>query len=161
MYRHSWNSSPSILSYPKANRMIQRMQTLWMLLGTIAAALIWIVPIFGGQSADGAAWIFSIRENLLIMFLVSLAVMVPFINIFLFKSRSTQKKLVIVNMFLAAAILASEYFFVAAFKKEFGVVQGNWQLSAVLPFFILIFMAFAYRGIRHDEKLLSSADRMR
>lgn len=141
--------------------MIQRVQTLWMLLSSIAAALIWIVPVFGGLAADGTARICSIRENLLIMFLVALAVIIPFINMFLFKARPTQKKLVVVNMLLAAAILGAEYFFVAAFKKEFGIVQGNWQLSAVLPFFIILFMVFAYRGIRQDEQLLSNADRMR
>ncbi len=141
--------------------MIQRVQTLWMLLGSIAAALILIVPIFGGQAADGNIREFAIRERLVIMFLVVLATILPFINIFFFRSRPTQKKLLIINMLLAAAILGAEYFFVIQFKEEFGIVQGSWQLSAVLPFFIILFMVFAYRGIRHDEKLLSSADRMR
>ncbi len=141
--------------------MIQRVQTLWMLLGSIAAALIFIVPIFGGQAADGSIREFAIRERLLIMFLVVLATIIPFISIFFFRSRPTQKKLLIINTVLAAAILGAEYFFVLQFKDQFGIVQGNWQLSAVLPFFIILFMVFAYRGIRHDEKLLSSADRMR
>lgn len=132
-----------------------------MLLGSIAAALIFIVPIFGGQAADGSIREFAISERLLIMFLVVLATVIPFICIFFFRSRPTQKKLLIINTVLAAAILGAEYFFVLQFKKEFGIVQGNWQLSAVLPFFIILFMVFAYRGIRHDEKLLSSADRMR
>jgi hypothetical protein len=34
-------------------------------------------------------------------------------------------------------------------------------MAAMLPIFIIIFHIFAFVGIRKDEKLLSSADRMR
>jgi hypothetical protein len=47
------------------------------------------------------------------------------------------------------------------FKKDNGIVQGDWQMIAILPLFMLLFHVFAYRGIVADEKLLSSADRMR
>jgi hypothetical protein len=47
------------------------------------------------------------------------------------------------------------------FKKESGIIQGDWQMIAILPLFILVFHIFAYRGIAADEKLISSADRMR
>jgi hypothetical protein len=57
-----------------------------MLLGSIAAALILIVPIFGGQAADGNIREFAIRERLVIMFLVVLATILPFINIFFFNN---------------------------------------------------------------------------
>lgn len=141
--------------------MIQRIQSLWLLLSTLCAALIWIIPIFGGMGADNLPKAFSIRESLILMFIVALSTILPFIAIFLFKSRSTQKKLIIINMILAAGIIVAEYLTVEQFKASFGIVQGNWQMSAILPFFIILFGFFAFRGILHDEKLLSSADRMR
>jgi hypothetical protein len=141
--------------------MIQRIQSLWLLLSAICAMLIWIIPIFGGMGIDNLPKAFSIQENLALMFIIALAAIIPFINIFLFKSRSTQKKLIIVNALIAAGIIVTEYLLVEQFKIDFGVPQGNWQLSAILPFFIILFQVFAYRGILHDEKLLSSADRMR
>lgn len=141
--------------------MIQRIQTLWLLLSTLCAALVWIIPVYGGSGADQVIREFSIRENLLMMFLVTLSAIIPFITIFFFRNRSIQKKLLIVNLLLALAVIAAEYFAANAFKKEFGIIQGNWQLSAILPFFIILFCIFAYRGILHDEKLLSAADRLR
>lgn len=141
--------------------MIQRIQSLWLLLSTVCAILIWIVPVFGGIGTDTLPKVFSIRESLVMMFLVSLASIIPFIAIFLFKSRGTQKKLIAVNTVLALGTIAAEYLLVEQFKVDFGISQGNWQLSAILPFFIILFQAFAYRGILHDEKLLSNADRMR
>lgn len=141
--------------------MIQRIQSLWLLLSTLCATLIWIIPIFGGVGSDNLPKDFSIRESLILMFIVALATILPFITIFLFKSRSTQKKLIIINIILAAITIAAEYLMVEQFKNSFGIIQGNWQLSAILPFFIILFNVFAFRGIIHDEKLLSSADRMR
>lgn len=141
--------------------MIQRIQSLWLLLSTLCAALIWIIPIFGGIGSDNLPKNFSIRESLILMFIVALSTIIPFITIFLFKSRSTQKKLIIANIILAIAVIAAEYLLIEQFKASFGIVQGNWQLSAILPFFIILFNVFSYRGIIHDEKLLSSADRMR
>lgn len=141
--------------------MIQRIQSLWLLLSTLCAALIWIIPVFGGVGSDNLPKDFSIRESLILMFIVALATILPFITIFLFKSRSSQKKLIIINIILAAGTIVAEYLLVEQFKKSFGIIQGNWQLSAILPFFIILFNVFAFRGIIHDEKLLSSADRMR
>lgn len=132
-----------------------------MLLGTICAALIWIIPIYGGTGTDQLERVFSIRENLILMFVVSLATIIPFIAIFFFRSRQIQKKLLLVNLLLTLAIIAIEYFSVTEFRKEFGIVQGNWQLSAILPFFSILSSIFAYRGIYRDEKLLSAADRLR
>lgn len=141
--------------------MIQRIQSLWLLLSTLCAALIWMIPVFGGVGADNMPKAFSIHESLILMFIVALATIVPFITIFLFKSRSTQKKLIIINIILAIGTIAAEYLLVEQFKTSFGIIQGNWQLSAILPFFIILFNVFAFRGIIRDEKLLSSADRMR
>lgn len=132
-----------------------------MLLSTVSSALVWIVPLYGGMGADQVAREFSIRENLLMMFVVSLSAIVSFITIFFYKKRSTQKKLLVVTLLLSVATIAAEYFAVMAFREGFGISQGNWQLTAVLPFFNILFCIFAYRGILHDEKLLDAADRLR
>ena len=64
-------------------------------------------------------------------------------------------------MVLSVLTVATEYFSVDKFKQQFGIAQGTWELSAILPFFIILFLVFAFRGIRKDEKLLSEANRMR
>jgi hypothetical protein len=64
-------------------------------------------------------------------------------------------------MVLSVLTVATEYFSVDKFKQAFGITQGTWEISAILPFFIILFLVFAFRGIRKDEKLLSEADRLR
>ena len=141
--------------------MIQRIQSLWLLLSALCAALIMFVPVFSGEAADGLVKIFSIRENLILLLIVVLSIVIPFINIFLFKNRGLQKKLIIINMILSVLTVVTEYFSVDKFKQTFGITQGTWEISAILPFFIILFLVFAFRGIRKDEKLLSESNRMR
>lgn len=141
--------------------MIQRIQSLWLLLSTLCAALILFVPVFSGAAADGLVKVFSIRENLILLLIVVLSMVIPFINIFLFKNRGLQKKLIINNMILSVLTVVTEYFSVDKFKQAFGITQGTWEISAILPFFIILFLVFAFRGIRKDEKLLSESERLR
>jgi len=141
--------------------MIQRIQSLWLLLSALCASLVLIVPVFSGADAEGLIKVFSIRENLLLLLIVTLSIAIPFINIFLFKNRRLQKMLIVNNMILAILTVVTEYFSIDKFKQQFGISQGNWELSAILPFFVILFLVFAFRGIRKDEKLLSEANRMR
>jgi hypothetical protein len=138
--------------------MIQRIQTLWLLLATGTTVLIWLLPVF----ADATGNLFlTIDASLFLMLSVISSGLVSFATIFLFKKRSTQKQLIVLNFCLAISIILLEYFEVMNFKATMGILQGHWQLSAILPFFIVTFLVFAYRGIRKDEKLLDSTDRLR
>jgi hypothetical protein len=65
------------------------------------------------------------------------------------------------DILLTIAVFVSQYFLVEFFKPVLEISQGDWQMTAILPLFILVFHVFAYRGVVADEKLLSSADRMR
>ena len=141
--------------------MIQRIQTLWMLLSSVCAVITYIVPTFAGSSNDGSVKIFSIRESILLLFLISFVALTNFINIFLFQHRKRQKSILLVTCIMTLSFIASQYLIVEQFKAQFIIAQGNWEISAILPIFMLLFQVFAYLGIRKDEKLLSSADRLR
>jgi len=138
--------------------MIQRIQTLWLLLASGIGALIWFLPVFSDESMLKD---FLINESLFLMLGVAFSSITSFVTIFLFKKRGTQKQLIIVNICLALSIIVLEYVEVKNFKTTFNIQQGHWQISAILPFFIILFLVFGYRGIRKDEKLLSSTDRIR
>jgi hypothetical protein len=138
--------------------MIQRIQTLWLLLATGITVLIWLLPVFGDDTGN---LFLTIDASLFLMLSVISSGLVSFATIFLFKKRGTQKQLIVLNFCLAISIILLEYFEVMNFKATMGILQGHWQLSAILPFFIITFLVFAYRGIRKDEKLLDSTDRLR
>ena len=138
--------------------MIQRIQSLWLFLSASISVLIWILPVFGDDSEN---IFFNIDASLFLMLTVIASGLLSFTTIFLFKKRATQKQLIIINFCIATAMILLEYVEVNNFKAKMGILQGHWQLSAILPFFIITFLVFAYRGIRKDEKLLDSTDRIR
>jgi hypothetical protein len=45
--------------------------------------------------------------------------------------------------------------------KKFVPGEGNYDLTAVFAIFIPVLLFFAIRGIRRDEKLVKSLDRLR
>lgn len=141
--------------------MIQRIQTLWLLISTACAALFIFMPVYKGVYLNNTWQAISIRENLFLMAGASTVTAIGFITIFLFKNRKLQKRLIILNILLTIGLFIAQYYLIEIFKKEMGIIQGDWQMIAILPLFMLLFHVFAYRGILADEKLLSSADRMR
>jgi hypothetical protein len=141
--------------------MIQRIQTLWLLISTICTALFIFMPVYKGVYLNGTLQAISIRENLFLLAGAAILATISFLNIFLFKNRKAQKRLIILNILLIIGLFIAQYYLIEAFKIDTGIVQGDWQMIAILPLFMLLFHVFAYRGIVADEKLLSSADRMR
>jgi len=141
--------------------MIQRIQTLWLFLSTACAALFIFLPVYKGVFLNGTWQAVSISENLFLLSGATVSGCIGLITIFLFKKRKVQKRLIILNILLTIGVFVAQYYLIEIYKKDIGIIQGDWQMTAILPLFILVFHVFAYRGITADEKLLSSADRMR
>lgn len=141
--------------------MIQRIQTLWLLLSTTCAALFIFLPVYKGVFLNGTWQVVSISENLFLLSGATASGCIGLITIFLFKKRKAQKRLIMLNILLTIGVFIAQYYLIEIFKNDIGIIQGDWQMTAILPLFILVFHVFAYRGIAADEKLLSSADRMR
>lgn len=141
--------------------MIQRIQTLWLLISTACAALFIFMPIYKGVTVFNIPYSFTIRENLFFLSGCVILATLCLIAIFQFKNRKLQKRLIILNILIIIALFISQYFLIEIYKKNMGIAQGDWQMISILPLFMLLFHVFAYRGIVADEKLLSSADRMR
>ena len=141
--------------------MIQRIQTLWLLLSTACAALFIFLPVYKGIFLNGTWQAVSISENLFLLSGATISGCIGLITIFLFKKRKLQKRMILLNILLTIGVFVAQYYLIEIYKKDIGIIQGDWQMTAILPLFILVFHVFAYRGIVADEKLLSSADRMR
>ena len=141
--------------------MIQRIQTLWLLISTACAALFILMPIYKGVTVFNISYSFSIRENLFFLSGCVILATLCLIAIFQFKNRKLQKRLITLNILIIIALFISQYYLIEIYKKNMCIAQGDWQMIAILPLFMLLFHVFAYRGIVADEKLLNSADRMR
>jgi hypothetical protein len=136
--------------------MIQRQQTLWLLLATICAFLSYQFPFYTGQKIitptehvplDGGSTFFLVITTA-ISFLLSL------VTIFLFKDRKMQMNLCYIGIFMSVLILL---FYFLEIKK----LKGDMALSSVFVFAIPISYIMALRGIRKDQKLVKSLDHLR
>lgn len=142
--------------------MIQRIQTLWLLIAAAFAFLSLKLSFFSGQKIvnEVAAHVelnAATADNLLVL-ISSVAVgLLALIAVFLFKQRKPQLRLVIVALLLS--IVNIVLFIMEA--QKFIPHQGNYSLTSVFVFLTPVFLILAARGISKDEKLIKSLDRLR
>lgn len=139
--------------------MIQRIQSVWLLLAAIFAAITFSVPFYVGAMTDAAGVVtptqLTAKTNLLLTILTVLAGATAFGAIFLFENRKLQLKMVIIGLVFTLALLAD---YILQLKN---FTSGSFALSCIIHFGILGFYILAIRGIRKDEKLIKSLDRLR
>lgn len=138
--------------------MIQRQQSLWLLLSTICAFLSYKLPFFSGTK-EGVKnltekAILDGGSNFFLLVLTGISLALSLITIFLYKDRKLQLKLCIAGIILSILLLII-YF------NEMRKLSGSISLSAVFVFTILISYIMATRGIWKDEKLIKSLDKLR
>lgn len=148
--------------------MIQRVQTLWMLLAAIAVFLTIKFSFYSGTLAiqngadavtsmatDGRYHLVMATDNFFILILTSALGTGIIINIFLFKHRSIQIRIII------AAILMECLIIFLYFRETEKYTQGNFNIWAILHILIIIFLIMASRGIYRDSKLIKESNRLR
>lgn len=152
--------------------MIQRIQSIWLLLASLTICTLLIVPMVtttvGGIEyqvlATGlyqkTAGLTTKVEAFLPLLISTIAVaLMCFINIFNFRKRAIQKRIIIANVVLIIGLSfwCSQY----AKKIPGGLETANYSVGMFLPVIAILFCILAVRGINNDEKLLKSADRLR
>ncbi len=155
--------------------MIQRIQTMYLSLVTILSLL--LVKGEFMKFTDDTGSVITITFNSMmkgngnsdteliqslpaISVLIILLLAVPFITVFLFKKRKIQlalSKIIIV----AAVVLVLTCCYYAFYVISTYNAQLLPVLKTVLPLFILVFSFLAYRGIKKDDDLVKSYDRLR
>ena len=138
--------------------MIQRQQTLWLLLAAVASFLTFQFPFYTGTMVEDNVSKQAELEagsNFFLLILTGLSLLIGAISIFLFKDRKTQFKLSLAGTFISVIIII---LYVVQMKK---FTQGNLALTSLFAVAIFIGFALASRGIWKDEKLVKSLDKLR
>ena len=138
--------------------MIQRQQSLWLLLAAVASFLSFKFPFYTGNIVENNLSRFEELEggsNFFLLVLTGLSVLISLIAIFLYKDRKTQFKLTIGGILMAIVLLILYFSQIKKFSS------GNFALTAVFAFAILVGYLMAARGIWKDEKLVKSLDKLR
>ncbi len=157
--------------------MIQRIQSVWLLLSGLVLMGLFIFPYVSYIDLVGlgkqiyVSGIYtsvnneSVKQDTFILQSIGavfIAVM-PLVLIFLFKDRKRQVKLIYLQLVLI--VLFAVWMYISANNV---LATNNQYLRADnigIGFFLLpvsvIFLSMAIGGIRNDEKLIKSADRLR
>jgi hypothetical protein len=148
--------------------MIQRVQTLWMLLAAIAVFLTIKFSFYSGTlimenvtnpstvlTPDGSYHALTARDSILILILTGALGAGILINIFLFKHRSIQMRIIL------AAVVAECLIVYLYFRETNKYSQGNLNIWSALHILIMVFLLFAAQGIYKDSKLIKESNRLR
>ena len=141
--------------------MIQRIQSLWLLIVALTAFATYTLTLYIGKLADGNERPFMLADNFLLVIIIILLGALAIVCIFLFKNRKLQFRLSVLGVIFSIAFLFIEYLKVEQFKKTNNILSGSYQVGALLPVIMIIFFILAARGIYKDEKLVKSLDRLR
>ncbi|MBK7433486.1 MAG: DUF4293 family protein [Chitinophagaceae bacterium] len=136
--------------------MIQRLQSLWLLLAAACAFAAFKFSFYSGTNAKGISpYELKGTENFLLMLSTIIVGGLALITIFLYKKRGLQIGLSILGILLQALLIFLYYREVKTFT------QGTYSLTAILQLIIVVAFFMAARGIRKDEKIIKESDRLR
>jgi len=136
--------------------MIQRIQTLWLVLAAAAAVLSIKFPFYTGSLIANNAYLrFTAAENIPILVLTVISALISAITIFSFKNRGRQTGLTLLNIFVSIIILVLYFLRL----KDFST--GAFSLTSLFAFALPVLLILALVGIRKDAKLIKSLDRLR
>jgi hypothetical protein len=158
--------------------MIQRKQTVFLALAALLAGLMFAFPLVtydridhqqfvlkahGLFHADGQA-VPDVQLNLPVHLVAGLLVALLVAAILLYRNRSRQLRMVRMAYIFALAIQVGEVFThtsVRAYLAQGSVLEHAFGPAFFFPIGILLFCFLAERGIRKDEELIKSMDRLR
>ena len=138
--------------------MIQRQQTLWLLLATLAAVLSFMFPFVIGKGLDKGIEVdktIKAGSGFLLLITTGASAILSSGIIFLYKDRKLQMKLCLLGLLIAVIIII---LYISEMNK---LSKSTLALFCILPFAIAAGYFMAFRNIRKDEKLVKSLDKLR
>lgn len=141
--------------------MIQRIQSVWLLLAALASFLTLKFSFYTGNLIkEGQPKAISSligTDNILLTISIVATGLLGLIAIFLYKNRKLQMRLSLLALFLSCLNLV--FFWMQV--KKFVPGEGNYDLTAIIAIVTPILFILAIRGIYRDNKLVKSLDRLR
>lgn len=140
--------------------MLQRMQTVWLLLSSVLAFLTLKLSFFSGNIVVNNAkefQRFTAMSSIPLMILTVAVGIASLITIFLFKDRKLQLKIAVAAWVLAVLNIIMYYLQ----TNHFVLNEWSFDISSLVTIAIPFLLFFAIRRIYKDEKLVKSVDRLR
>lgn len=143
--------------------MIQRIQSVFMLIASLVLGLEFVFP-FAASASGGAGYlsdsVYDLFDNNILLSLIALGMLLSIVSIFLFKNRKLQTSTNWLTMILCIVIVGASYFFL--YQDQSNDLEGiSLGIGSGLPIISLILLFVANRFINKDESLVKSMDRLR
>jgi len=155
--------------------MIQRIQTLFLLLAAVSMLLMFIFPLssylsdfeyfklyiygltdMGPEHKDVG---FTAFLPLLVLVIAIIAILVY--SVFKYKKRSLQLQLINIAVFLNVGLVALIFFIYDSILSKQISARPEYETGTFIPLIAIVFCLLASWRIRKDEALVRSADRLR
>ncbi len=155
--------------------MIQRIQSVYLLLVFVFAILFAVLPMayftveamgmslrllyfrsFFEEPAFSSSW-----HLILLTIIWAVIMLVTVITTFQYKNRLLQIKMGKLNILLHVALIMLVFFFIDALRGQVIGAEFSYGAGVLLPVISLIFILMAIKAIKKDEALVRSADRFR
>ena len=143
--------------------MIQRIQSVWLLLAALSGFLITEVPLFIVRLVTHVEKHIMAMESLL-LFSVSIGLAcLAAACIFLFRNRSLQFKLAVLGVIVSVVLIGLEVWRIGKYRTQYAgnLTSSSYYWGSLLPIVMAICFVLAARGIYKDDKLVKSQDRLR
>ena len=137
--------------------MIQRIQTIWLLLAAVFVFFTLKFSTYVGTNKDLIPSTFLNGIATLPLIFATLAVgILTLITIFLYKNRKLQLRLTLLAVLLEVGLIFLYYKEIQTF-----VGKGTFSITAIFHAGVLLFLILGARGISSDNKLIKDSNRLR
>ena len=154
--------------------MIQRIQTIYLLLAAFLMSLLFTNPIaeilvsekliltlWHNKIAASDAELFSQISTWPVTVLLAVIVLVELIIVFLYKNRNLQIRLSIFNLLLMFGLVGLIFYFTKHTLNSLDGIKSAFLWPVVCPMISIILNYLALKAIQKDENLVRSYDRIR
>jgi len=159
------------LYFSKKNTMIQRIQTIYLIVAIVALVLTLLFP-FAQYTIEGALFVydsFGFQKSKKLSFFVPaiipliLSICLSIVAIASFKKRKRQLLLNKLNFIAVLLTIVSIFINFNQIESTFSLVPENinYGISFLFPVISFVAILMASRSINQDEKLIKSMDRIR
>lgn len=141
--------------------MIQRIQTVFLLLAAIAFASLFLLPFASSDSNTSALMadnVFDINDNIILLIMTGLGIAIALFSIFKFKNRRLQLRLGYLNIILSIFLVLVAGMLV---MNDTSIGELTDEAGIFSPFAALLFILLANYFIKKDDKIIRSSDRLR
>lgn len=145
--------------------MIQRIQSVWLLLAAAINVGLIFFGIYKADVVDGAITItkeITATNEIILLLIMAVTIILPFVSIFMFGNRKRQVNMSVLSIVMNIAFIAVAIMIVSNFKNQTPApTDGTYLLGIFFPIIAIVFLILAIRGIRKDIKTIKSLDRLR